>query len=66
MNPFVLESFALLTSIIAISAVGVAMIPRLPFSLKAARQQAAEGFDGLLVTEYLIAPGISFNASLSG
>jgi type IV secretory pathway VirB4 component len=61
MNPFVLESFVLLTSVIALSAVGVAMIPRLPFSLKAARQQAAEGFDGLLVTEYLIAPGISFN-----
>ena len=42
MNPFVLESSALVASAIALSGAGIAMIPRIPLNIKAARQQAAE------------------------
>jgi hypothetical protein len=61
MNPFVVESSALVATAIGLSAAGLAAIPRLSVNLKELRKSGEQGFDSLLVTEYLIAPGITFN-----
>jgi len=61
MNPFVVGSSALVATVIGLSAAGLAAIPRLPVNLKELRKSGEQGFDSLLVTEYLIAPGITFN-----
>ena len=61
MNPFVIESSALVATVLGLSAAGLAAIPRLPVNLKALRKSGEQGFDSLLVTEYLIACGITFN-----
>jgi hypothetical protein len=60
-NPFVIESSALVATVIGLSGAGLALIPRMPRSIEAERSAAADGFDGLLTTEYLIAPGITLN-----
>jgi len=61
MNPFVIESSALVAGVLGLSAAGLAAIPRLPVNLKALRKSGEQGFDSLIVTEYLIGPGITFN-----
>ena len=61
MNPFVIESSALVATVVGLSAAGMAAIPRLPVNLKELRKSGEQGFDSLIVTEYLIAPGITFN-----
>jgi type IV secretion system protein VirB4 len=60
-NPFVIESSALVATVIGLSAAGMAAIPRLPVNIKEQRESGEQGFDSLIVTEYLIAPGITFN-----
>jgi type IV secretory pathway VirB4 component len=60
-NPFVIESSALVATVVGLSAAGLAAIPRLPVNLKELRKSGEQGFDSLIVTEYLIAPGITFN-----
>jgi type IV secretory pathway VirB4 component len=61
MNPFVIESSALVATVIGLSAAGMAAIPRLPLNLKELRKSGDQGFDSLIVTEYLLAPGITCN-----
>jgi type IV secretory pathway VirB4 component len=61
MNPFVIESSALVASVIGLSAAGIAALPRLPVNLKEVRKSGEQGFDSLIVTEYLVAPGITCN-----
>ncbi len=61
MNPFVIESSALVASVIGLSAAGIAALPRLPVNLKELRKSGEQGFDTLIVTDYLIAQGIAIN-----
>jgi hypothetical protein len=61
MNPFLIESSALVAAVIGLSTAGMAAIPRLPVNIKELRKSGEQGFDSLIVTEYLIAPGITFN-----
>jgi hypothetical protein len=61
MNPFSIYGLAECTATLGVCAAGFRFIPRLPTNVKRLREATSDGFDGLLATNYLIAPGVSFN-----
>ena len=61
MNPFAIYGLAECAATVGVCAAGFRFIPRLPTNVKRLREATSDGFDGLLATNYLIAPGVSFN-----
>jgi hypothetical protein len=61
MNAFSIYGLAECAATLGVCAAGFRFIPRLPTNVKRLREATSDGFDGLLATNYLIAPGVSFN-----
>jgi type IV secretory pathway VirB4 component len=61
MNLYVLEGAGLFLIVVALVIMAFRTLPRLPYNIAKTRSERSRGFDELIVPEYLIKPGMSFN-----